>query len=272
MPKCYAQAMIHLERRFSAPLVNRSHLNEVCRARRAPAIRKANVHMNDLKVYHWTGWCGLIGVVLFAVELPLWVLPGSPPPINDAVGHSQFLASIRVIALARVLLDMGMYICLMVFFAGFRYLIVKTRSEYEWVGTLALVAGAVWWAVSLVADGLEGGAILDTVGGKTDPAVVRALVEGTLLIYNGSIAFAVTGLFMAVAGFAILATNALPRWIGWLAWTSVVCCVAAIPSMYANIVDHTGFYNVAGWGPALIANVPPLIWFLASSLSLIRKR
>jgi hypothetical protein len=74
---------------------------------------------------------------------------------------------------------MGMYASLMVFFAGFRHLIMKTRAEYEWVGTLALVAGAVWWAVSLVANGLEGGAVLHTLGRNTDPSVVRALQEGT---------------------------------------------------------------------------------------------
>lgn len=227
------------------------------------------------KVVRKTGWFGLAGVAFLVLELPLWVLPGvffgSPPQISDAIHSSQYLASIRVIALTRVLLDMGMYASLMVFFAGFRHLIMKARAEYEWVGTLALVAGAVWWAVSLVADGLEGGAVLNTLGGNTDPIVVRSLQEGTLLIYNGAVAFAVTGLFMASAGYAIVATRALPKWIGWLAWTSAILCVAAIPSMYTTVVDPTGFYNVAGWGPVIIANVPPLIWFLVTSLAMIRK-
>ncbi len=150
--------------------------------------------------------------------------------------------------------------------------IVKTRAECECVGTLVFGAGVVWWAVSLVADSLEGGAVLDTVGGTADPTAVRALVEGTLLIYNGSIAFVVTGLFMASAGYAIMATGVLPKWTGWLAWISVALCVMAIPSMYANVVDHNRFYNVAGWGPAIVANVPPLIWLLTTSILMIRKR
>ena len=86
--------------------------------------------------------------------------------------------------MTRILLDMGMYASLMVFFAGFRQMIIKKQSDYEWIATLVLVAGAVWWAVSLVADGLEGGAVLDTLGNTTNPTVVRALVEATLLIYN----------------------------------------------------------------------------------------
>lgn len=205
-------------------------------------------------------------------EIPLWILPGAPPLINDAIAHAQYLADIRVVALTRVLFDMGMYVSLMVFFAGFRHLIRQARAEYEWVATLAFGAGIVWWAVSLVADGLEGGAVLDTLGGNADPTAVRALVEGTILIYNGSVAFAVTALFMASAGYAILSTGALPRWIGWLAWVSVILCLVAIPSMYGEVVDGSGFYNAAGWGPAIVANVPPLIWFFAASIAMIRKR
>ena len=174
----------------------------------------------DLKIVRRTGWFGLAGMAFLVVELLFRVLPsvffGSPPQMSDAVHYSQYLTNMRVIALTWVLLDMGMYVSLMVFFAGFRHLIMKTRAEYEWVGTLALVAGAVWWAVSLVADGLAGGAVLNTLGGNTDPTVVRALEEGTLLIYNGSVAFAVTGLFMASAGYAIVGSGALPKWIGWL--------------------------------------------------------
>jgi len=209
---------------------------------------------------------------LLALEIPLWIIPGNPPLISDAIGHSQFLANVRIIALSRVLIDMGMYACLMVFFSGFRHLIVKTQTEYEWLGTLTFMAGVVWWAVSLVADGLDGGAVLDTVGGMTDPTVVRALVEGTLLIYNGSVAFAVTGLFMASAGYAVLATGAMHKWIGWLACFSAALCVVAIPSMYANVVDHNGFYNAAGWGSVIVANVLPLLWFFVASISMIRKR
>lgn len=228
--------------------------------------------MSDSKVWRWTGAFGVAGAVLLLCEIPLWILPGEAPPINDAVAHSHYLANIRVIALTRVLLDMLMYLSLIVFIAGFRHLIQKVRPEYEWVATLAFGAGLVWWAVTLVADSLEGGAVLDTLGGMADPTAVRALVEGTLLIYNGAIAFTVTALFMATAGYAILATGALPKWTGWLACASAVLCLAAIPSMYGEVIDSKGFYNAAGWGPAIIANVPPLIWFFGASISMIRKR
>jgi len=57
------------------------------------------------KVFRWTGWFGLAGVIFIIIEIPLWILPGAAPLISDAVAHAQYLANIRVIALTRVLLD-----------------------------------------------------------------------------------------------------------------------------------------------------------------------
>ncbi len=226
--------------------------------------------MNKDKVITLTGWWGLVGVIFFACEVPLWFLGEPAPQISDAVAYSQYLASERMIALTRILLDLGLITCFTVFFVGFRHLISKTNPDYEWAGTLSLVAGALWMGVTLVADGLEGGAVLDTLDGKTDPTIVRALVEATLLIYNGSIAFMLTAFFMGAAGYTIEATGALAKWIGWFAWLCAILCIVAIPSMYAPTVDSAGVYNVGGWGNAIIANFPPLLWFLIASIAMIR--
>jgi hypothetical protein len=109
------------------------------------------------------------------------------------------------------------------------------------------------------------------LGGNADPSVVRGLTAGTILIYNGSTAFVITALFLAVAGYATFATGVLPRWTGWIAYISAVFCVACVPAMYFGPVDYYGFYNAGRWGPAIIANFPPLIWFLVSSIVMIRK-
>jgi hypothetical protein len=161
---------------------------------------------------------------------------------------------------------------MMVFAAGFRHLIRQARPDHEWVGTLVFGAALVWVSVTLVADGLEGGAVLDALSGKADASAVRALIEGTLLIYNGSTAFALTGMFLASAGYATLATGVLPRWTGWVAYAGAALCVACIPAMYFGAVDSSGFYNAGGWGPAIIANFPPAIWFLIASILMIRKQ
>jgi hypothetical protein len=227
--------------------------------------------MEKFKVIRWTGMFGLIGAILLFIEIPLWIIPGESPPISDASGHAQYLSDIRIIALTRILIDMLMYMSLLVFFAGFRQLIILVNKEFEWVATLNFGAGVVWWAVSLVADGLEGAAVLNTVTDSMNPVIVRTMVEGNLLIYNGAIAFAVTALFMGSAGYIILSTHALPGWIGWLGWIGCVLCFLAIPSMYANKVSTAGFYNALGWGPTIVANIPPLIWFMGAGIGMIQK-
>ncbi len=227
--------------------------------------------MNNNKVIRWTGIFGLIGGILLLLEIPLWIIPGEPGQISDAVGHADYLGKIRVIALTRILIDIFMYMSWMILFVGLRHLIIITKKEFEWIATLSFAAGIVWWTVSLVADGLEGGAVLLTLDGNASPELVQALVYGTLLIYNGSIAFAVTGFFMGTIGFAIMSTKILPKWIGWLSWISFIMCIIAIPAMYTDIVDTKGFYNAAGWGPVIVANIPPLIWIFAVSIGMIRK-
>jgi hypothetical protein len=172
----------------------------------------------------------------------------------------------------RLLLDMGLYLTGMVFAAGLRDLIRRARADYEWLGTLVFGAWVVWIGVSLVANGLEGGSALDTLRGDADPSAVRALTMGTLLIYNGAIAFAMTALFLAAAGYATFGTGVLPRWTGWLAYLGVALCVASVPAMFGGPVDATGFYNAGGWGPAIMANFPPALWFVAASLSMLGKR
>lgn len=227
--------------------------------------------MTDLKIVHRTGAFGLAVVVLTWAQFPLWLV-GHAPSVYDGAAFGQHLFVIKNVAFTRILLDQGIYVAIIVFAAGFRHLIRQVRAEYEWAGTLVFGSALVWVAVTLVADGLEGGAVLDTLGGPADASAVRALVEGTLLIYNGSIAFTITGMFLASAGYATFATGVLPRWTGWVAYVGAGLCALCLPAMYVGPVDPSRFYNAGGWGPAIITNFPPLVWFLVVSVWMIRRR
>jgi hypothetical protein len=178
---------------------------------------------------------------------------------------------VRGRASSRILMDQGIYMSMLVFAAGLRHLIRRARAETEWIGTLLFGAAVGWVAVTVVANGLEGGAVLDTLNGNPDPSAVRALIAGTLLIYNGSIAFAITGLFLASAAWATFDSGVLPRWTGWIAVVAAASCVASVPAMYGGPVNPAGFYNAGGWGPAIVANFPPMIWFATVSVILIRR-
>jgi hypothetical protein len=218
-----------------------------------------------------TGVCALACVALSWGQFPMWMSGDSPSSIYDGTEHAQHLLSIKNIVFTRILFDLGIYVALMLFGAGFRELIREARAECEWIGTLVFGAAAVWVGVTLVADGLEGAAALDALGPTPNPAGVRALVEGTILIYNGSIAFAITGLFLGAAGYATFASGVLPRWTGWVAYAGAAMCAACVPAMYFGPIATTEFYNAGGWGAAIIANFPPLLWFLIVGIIMLRK-
>jgi hypothetical protein len=227
--------------------------------------------MRSLSVSRLTGVSGLVMVVFWLAQFPLYMTGDPSISVYDGPALGADVFRIRNIVFTRILLDMGLYLSGMVFAAGFRETIKTARADVEWIGTLVFGAWVVWIAFSLVANGLEGATALDTLSGKPDPSAIRALTEGTLLIYNGSIAFAMTALFLAAAGCASLLTGVLPRWTAWLAFIGVVLCLASVPAMYGGPVDSTAFYNAGGWGPALMANFPPAIWFIAASISLLRR-
>ncbi|MCC6237209.1 MAG: hypothetical protein IT299_06510 [Dehalococcoidia bacterium] len=225
--------------------------------------------MTERVISRITGGCALAVVALSWGQFPLWMV-GEPASIYDGDALARHLSGIANIALTRILFDQGIYVAMMIFAAGFRELVRRARPDCEWLGTLAFGSAVVWLAVTLVADGLEGGAVLDTLGGA-DPSAVRALVEGTIPIYNGSTAFAITGMFLAVAGWATLASGVLPAWSGWLAIVAAVLCVACVPAMYGGPIDYAGMYNAGGWLPVVVANFPPLLWFLVVGILFIRR-
>jgi hypothetical protein len=157
--------------------------------------------MAERRVARVTGIAALMCVALSWLQFPLWVIGGAPS-VYDGAGYARHLRDIQTTAFLRVLMDQGIYVAMMLFAAGFRHLVRSARPESEWLGTLTFGAAVVWLAVTLVADGLMGGAVLDTLEGDADPSAVRALVMGTLFIYNGSIAFTITCLFLVSAAWA----------------------------------------------------------------------
>lgn len=222
--------------------------------------------------WRWTGVFALAVVVDTWVQFPLYSMVGTPPPAYNGAAFAEHLYAIRTVAFTRVILDLALYVAMMIFAARFAQLIRMARPDFGWLATLVFGSAAVWMGVTLVADGLEGGATLDTLGGNADPSAVRALIAGTLLIYNGSTAFVMTALFVGAAGYATFITGILPRWTGWLAYVAAALCVLSVSVIYSGPLDYTGFWNPGGWGPAVVANFPPLMWFLVVGIVMVRRR
>jgi len=228
--------------------------------------------MNDLKIYRWTGACGLAGIALFFVEFPIYFLRGAFPSLADSPGLTTFIARNTTNVLLVVLLDMVIYCLFLIFLSGFRHLIRQAGPDHEWVATLVFGIGLVYATLTLVADSLQGTSALDALSARPDPSVIRALTEAQFLLF-GSVGLILMALLMAAAGYAITASKALPGWSGWVGYAGAAVCLCFVPSMFAGAPDLTGFYNPAGWGPTgVAAGFPLAVWSIVVCILMLRKR
>jgi hypothetical protein len=227
--------------------------------------------MNDLKIYRWTGTCGLLTIALFFVEFPIYFLRG---PLPSAASPDLCAYSVRNAAnmLTVVFLDMLIYCLFLIFLAGFRQLIRQADPACEWLGTLFFGIGVVYATVTLLADSFQGTIALDALSGSPNQSAVRVLMEAQYLLF-GSIGLLLIALMMIVASYATMASRALPRWSAWLGYAGAVLCLAFVPSMFAGAPNLAAFYNPAGWGTTgVIAGFPLAAWMIAVSILMLRKR
>jgi hypothetical protein len=225
---------------------------------------------NNLKSVRIAGSLGVIACVIAFAEFPLWFVGDSMPKFWDAIAFSEFVAQHSTLYLTRTLMDLFIFSLLIIFFGGFRHLIVKTQSSFEWLATTFFGTASIYIAITLISDSLAGTVALHTISGKTDPSVVRTLNESTVLLF-GSVAEILVATMMIIAGILIYYTKALPLWTGWLAFFTAVVNLAFIPTMYFG-TDFTKFYSAAGDGPAATAPFAFVIWIFATAICMLRKR
>lgn len=216
------------------------------------------------------GWSAVAVVVLGCGMVALYMLGNASVSLYDGPALVREASRLHNVIFTRVVVDLGWCAALMVFAAALSQLIRTARASYAWVGTLVVGSAAVWAEVTLAGSGLEAGTALDTLSGHGDPSAVRALTDGYLPIYSGSIAFALTALFLTAVGYASVGTRLLPRWTGWFAYTSAALCVMSIPAMYGGAPNPHAFYNIEGWGPVIVAGFIIPVWFLAAAIYLLR--
>jgi len=219
----------------------------------------------------WTGVAGLVVAALTLVESSVDLfLVGQRPRLDDGDALVAFMTVASTPTLVVILVDTFLMAFLIVFLAGFRQLINKTRPDIEWIADLAFGAGLVFVALTLVGDAMEAGAALDSIGAVSDPSVVRALTEGHVQMF-GSMGCVLTALVAAASAHVIFLSGALPRWTGVLAYVVAVMNFAAVPTMFAGTNEAT-FFSAGGPGIALFATFPWLVWVGSVGISALRDR
>ena len=98
----------------------------------------------------------------------------------------------------------------------------------------AIGAALGWVAVTVVADGLEGCAVLDTLSGHAicrrcaDWRNVADLQQRVDCVCDHRV------VFLASAAWATFDSGVLPRWTGWIAVAGTFLCAASVPAMYGR--------------------------------------
>jgi hypothetical protein len=226
--------------------------------------------MNDQKIYRWAGICSLAAQAFFFIEFPFYVVRTPFPGMGDPVKLADYTLLNGTNIMSCAFLDFIILTLIMIFLAGFRHLIVKADAQQELLGTLVLGVGLVYVTMTLIADLLQAGTVVDAHTVPASGVVIRAMTESMYLMY-GSGALFLMSLFMAVGGYAGVASRALPRWSGWVAYLCALGCLAFVPSMFVSSPDFTRFYNPIGWGPIIAECLPLTVWMIMVGILMIRK-
>lgn len=223
--------------------------------------------MSPVNIRRLTGAFGLATVVLWLCQVPL-DLVGTGPSVFDGAAFSEHLATVQAIAFARVLLSHGASICLLIFAAGLRHVLLE-RPDREWFGTLIFGVALSWFIVTLLADVFVGGAVLNAMAQDPDPSVTRALILAATLIKTGGTGFLLMSLFLAVTGFSTFGSSALPNWTSWLALLGAAVCALTASARLTGSVDSMQAYNAGGWVVAAVTSLSPTLWLLCVSVLLL---
>lgn len=224
-----------------------------------------------LEVQTLTGFAAIAIAILTLTEFFLKLSIGTRPQLGDSDALVLFITNTSTSTLAVIVIDTLLMACLIIFFAGFRQLIIRAKRELNWITDLAFGSGLVFVALTLIGDAMDGGAALDTVSKYgADPSVLRALTEGHMLLF-GSIGCILTALVTATFAYTTFASNALPKWTGWVGYSVAIMNLLAVPTVFGG-TSPTSFISAGGMGVTLLATFPFLLWIVAIGIVTIKNK
>jgi hypothetical protein len=202
----------------------------------------------------WIRWLPASGLVA-AIALALTGLISTPPPIAGAPANE--------IAVYFARHHLGLETESIADCVGVTLLIIFAATLHSRIGgaasLTAFVAAAIIAACTLVQV-----AAFQALAFRPNPDPVRAALLNDLQSFTFQVTTFPTLLFLGSAGAAILASSALPRWVGLGAAVAACVQVVAWISFYAP----PGLF-AAGGIPDVIAFTALLVWLVASSLTML---
>ena len=167
----------------------------------------------DPDVRRWTGVSASVVGAALGVEVVAKLTMGVRPDLDQSDALIAYVEDARAAIITVILADTVLMTFLIVFLGSFRQLVNRRQPAVTWIADVMFGAGLVFIAVTLVGDALDGGTALDVMGLEPDPSVIRALIEGHVLMF-GSIGSVLLALGSGPGAYLTFLTGALPRWTG----------------------------------------------------------
>lgn len=219
-------------------------------------------------VRRWTGVSAFVVAAALAVEVVAKLTMGVRPELDQSDALIAYVENARAATITVILADTVLMTFLIVFLGSFRQLMHRRRPAVTWIADVMFGAGLVFIAVTLVGDALDGGTALDVMGLEPDPSVIRALIEGHVLMF-GSIGSVLLALVSGTAAYLTFLTGALPRWTGVLAALTAVSNLVWTPAAFGG-TSPTNFAAAGGFGNAIMAIFPWLVWVFCVGVTTVR--
>lgn len=212
--------------------------------------------MNELATRRITSIAGLSAGIAVLVSVPLYFVYDGPPPVSNV--------------LTRNLLALVTCGTLLVFFAGFSHL-TGSSAAARFPASLALGAGLIFVAITLVTTSLEAGVVFGAPDGSLDPTIDGPLAHANMLAH-GPIKRMLTAIYLVAAGFAAAESQLIAPWLRKAGYLVAAINLAFVPSLYFG-TDPTAFYAVHSWANSAVTGSLIIYWVIAVSISLyVRKR
>jgi hypothetical protein len=224
--------------------------------------------MRTPDVRRWTGVSAIAVAAFLALESITKLTMGARPELDDSAALIEYTQATATQTIIVILADTFLMAFLIVFLGAFRQLVSKARPDLDWIADITFGAGLVFIAVTLVGDAMDGGAALDVIGIRPDPEVIEALILGHSIMF-GSTGAVLLALVSGTAAYLTFASAVVPRWTGFLAAATALSNLAwAIVGF--NGTSPNSFFAVGGFGNALLAIFPWLVWVVCVGVTTVR--
>ena len=164
-----------------------------------------------------TGVAAIGVAALLITEFVLHQVVGPRPELDQSKALAEFFVTHHNMLLTIVLIDTVLMANIIVFLGGFRQIITHTRVDLQWIADITFGAGLVFVAITMVGDAMEAGSALDVVRLTPDASSIRALTEGHAVMF-GATGCVLLAVISGSSAYTVIASRALPRWTGVVAW------------------------------------------------------